>query len=184
MPDKSTRQFRAPATSVNLISADNHWATKPSSLSSQMYNTKGVHILGAGAIGLLHAHHIHRATQLPITLLLRSKAASQYEQASRTMQLSELSEEPSTSQLDHEVIPEPSFNTNPSPPMSTPNIDTLLVATKSYQTIPALTQLRSRLVAPPGTTNSVIVLIQNGKHIAEHLRQFDIGQSSFTLKVS
>lgn len=104
-----------------------------------MPNKPTIHILGAGALGSLWATKLSKNNN--VTLILRNKPANNthnftFIEQDQTTEIS-LPCESATS--------------------STNTIDTLLVFTKSYDSISAITQLKHRL-----SSSSKIVLFQNG----------------------
>ncbi|KAJ3104529.1 Translin-associated factor X-interacting protein 1 [Phlyctochytrium bullatum] len=118
---------------------------------------KRIHVLGAGAIGLLHAFHIRTHLALPTTLILRDKnRLTLFKDTHRsTITLypfsppSSPTSVPLTCTADAESLDDPS---------SSP-IDLLLVTTRAPATLPALKPLLAAGRLKPRT---VIVLLQNG----------------------
>ncbi|KAJ3102547.1 hypothetical protein HDU97_000416 [Phlyctochytrium planicorne] len=121
-----------------------------------------VHILGAGAIGLLNAHHLCKHN-IPVTLLLRTQEALhqfidpllktgtiRVDTPKPTPTSSPLHLQPHTWQVPAECIQDPT---------STTPIDHLLVTTKAQDTLPALKTLlqTNRL-----KKDTPIILLQNG----------------------
>ncbi|KAJ3150110.1 hypothetical protein HDU86_006734 [Geranomyces michiganensis] len=111
-----------------------------------------LHILGVGAIGLLHAHLLRH---LNPTLLLRPAAFQAFTQCKHTIQVQKTTRDSpavSTTTAHAENL---DVHNHCSSSAST--ITTLLVCTKAQDTLPAIRSIRSRL-AP----NASVVLLQNG----------------------
>ncbi|KAI9095555.1 ketopantoate reductase PanE/ApbA C terminal-domain-containing protein [Phlyctochytrium arcticum] len=119
----------------------------------------GVHVLGAGAIGLLHAFYLRKALQIPVTLLLRPQALLNFERIGKKITLES---EGGVDQV--EVNAELSDGTkNPQ------QINTLLVCTKAQDTISAVSGIQHRLISPAKSSSlsdpkhrSTVILLQNG----------------------
>lgn len=108
------------------------------------------HVLGAGAVGCLFAHHLLQRS-VPVTLLLRSPDK---------LQLFNQQQQRLTVELPGSNGSHPSLSQTEATAdllSSTPRIENLLVTTKAYQTVPALHAIRHRLDA-----SSAVVLLQNG----------------------
>ncbi|RKO83211.1 hypothetical protein BDK51DRAFT_46506 [Blyttiomyces helicus] len=95
-----------------------------------------IHILGAGAIGLLHAHHIRTALRIPTTLLLRPKAFEAFSAQNNSVTITDPAG--TTTSSTHDA--EPSDATPVLPPISS-----LLLCTKAGDAVPALIPLLPRL---------------------------------------
>lgn len=136
------------------------------------------HVLGLGSIGTFLAHHIRRTipTQHPVTLIHKLRSHAEQTLASGNLirverngvaipstgykvdafdKLPPLSRAPSYSDITPAESEEKNFNTP---------IESLFVATKAHQALPAITKLAPRLSA-----NSTIVLLQNGMGLYEEL---------------
>ncbi|KAJ3293517.1 2-dehydropantoate 2-reductase (Ketopantoate reductase) (KPA reductase) (KPR) [Borealophlyctis nickersoniae] len=115
---------------------------------------EGIHVLGAGAIGLLHAHHVRTCANVAVTLLLRPAALREFERCNRTLTVTDNTGSESRSTLNAEPAHNSTFE----------RIETLLVSTKAHETQTALAPLLPRLIRPPSSPSnpSVILLIQNG----------------------
>ncbi|KNC99749.1 2-dehydropantoate 2-reductase [Spizellomyces punctatus DAOM BR117] len=110
-------------------------------MSSRFY------ILGAGAIGLFHAHHIRTFLHTPVTLLLRAPTLTQFHAANNTLTIQTSDRTViGTSTLDAE---------EPTP--DGPPIENLIICTKAHDTLAALDPISPRL-----SSNSTILLLQNG----------------------
>ncbi|KAJ3177990.1 hypothetical protein HDU85_005710 [Gaertneriomyces sp. JEL0708] len=112
-----------------------------------------IHILGAGAVGLLHAHHL-RLKSLPVTLVLRSNAAKHFRDEGEQVTVTDLNDR--TLQSQGYTVEELDASPTASAVSSTKNIDICLVCTKSYQTLEAIEPLRHRF-----TNKSTVVLLHN-----------------------
>jgi 2-dehydropantoate 2-reductase len=112
-----------------------------------------LHVLGAGSIGCLFAHHAARAGW-PVTLLLRPRAAAAFDAAGRRVRVDGCAVECSA-----EEIKAPPFAAGGSGVggRKEPLIENLLVTTQAPQTAAALASVAHRL-----SRESVIVLLQNG----------------------
>lgn len=122
-----------------------------------------VHVLGAGAVGLLWAFYL-RSNGFPVTLLLRDAAKLQlFRDAGNAVQLtSAAAGETRTQPLDAEAVDDDASSSSSSSTgfngaASPPPIEALVVATKAHQAVPALQSVRSRLRA-----TSTVLLLQNG----------------------
>ncbi|TPX65049.1 2-dehydropantoate 2-reductase [Spizellomyces sp. 'palustris'] len=120
-------------------------------MSSRFY------ILGAGAIGLFHAHHIRTLLHSPVTLLLRSPTLTQFHATNNTLTIRTPDQALiGTSTLDAE---------EPTP--DGPPIENLIICTKSHDTLAALEPITPRL-----SSTSTILLLQNGVlGVYNHLRR-------------
>ncbi|KAJ3175399.1 hypothetical protein HDU87_006219 [Geranomyces variabilis] len=119
-----------------------------------------VHILGAGAIGLLHAHQL---SHLNPTLLFRPAAFQAFTQCGRAIKVRKAARDATATTTiaraeslanGHHLAP----------------ITTLLVCTKAQDALPAIQTVRARL-AP----NANVVLLQNGVlGVMDELRAADV----------
>tara|TARA_R110002110_G_scaffold91264_2_gene237566 strand:+ start:187030 stop:187926 length:897 start_codon:yes stop_codon:yes gene_type:complete len=104
------------------------------------------HVLGAGAIGGLFASFMHE-NALPVTLILRQRSAARIG-------------------LTREgLAPHYRFAANVTAPADPQPIRHLLVTTKAYDVVTALTSIAHRL-----TPNAQVVLMVNGMGLAEQVR--------------
>ncbi len=110
------------------------------------------HILGAGAMGCLWAYYLKSAGH-PTTLLLKNCAALE-----RFLSTGNITINSATSLASLPVRAELTTQKG--------NIDYLLLTTKAYDVIPALSAVAHRL-----HPNSVVILMQNGMGIAEQVCQ-------------
>jgi 2-dehydropantoate 2-reductase len=118
-----------------------------------------IHILGVGNLGRLFAHALAKAeSTTPITLLLhRASLVQEWEQAGRRIQVTTDGVLDQTGIFDVELA-------SPEGPQDI--IDNLIVTTKAIKTVPALAATKHRL-----TSNSTILLTQNGMGTAEELTE-------------
>jgi len=131
------------------------------------------HILGVGSIGCLLAHNLRRILPAGYSISLIHKAIRDQirflERGSITIE--HKGEEERSSDYQHEIfnqIPsrmkEISKNLQLAGKISTGPIDSLFVTLKAYNVVPAIRAISSRL-----TSNSTVVLMQNGMGIYEQL---------------
>ncbi|KAI8924275.1 ketopantoate reductase PanE/ApbA C terminal-domain-containing protein [Entophlyctis helioformis] len=127
-----------------------------------------VHILGAGAVGLLHAAHLAQsvaaAGKTAVTLLLREPSKSAFLAGGSLASVVEQTGVPSQQHKPHLHLQDVRFDCQDSaPPADTSGtqrsepISTLIVTTRAHQTWPALLPLIPRLSSRP-----TILLLQNG----------------------
>ncbi|KAI8586671.1 ketopantoate reductase PanE/ApbA C terminal-domain-containing protein [Geranomyces variabilis] len=129
-----------------------------------------LHILGAGAIGLLHAHQL---SHLNPTLLLRPAAFQAFTQCGHRIKVRTATRDASatTTIARAENLADPQNSSRP--------ISTLLVCTKAQDALPAIQAVRTRL-AP----NSSVVLLQNGVlGVMDELRAADASGVGRPLRV-
>ena len=125
-----------------------------------------IHVLGVGNLGRLFAHALAKAeSPPPITLLLhRASLIKEWEQAGRRIQVTTNDSPDQTGAFDIELA-------TPEGPQDV--IDNLIVTTKATKTVQALSTIKHRL-----TSNSTILLAQNGMGTAEELSEAVFRDSS------
>lgn len=128
--------------------------------TSMRHSSSGhIHILGVGNLGRLFAHALAKADHTtPITLLLhRESLVQEWEQAGCKIQVT----------TDGVLDQTGTFNVELTAPEGQQDIiDNLIVTTKAIKTVSAVSAIKHRL-----TSNSTILLTQNGMGTAEELTE-------------
>lgn len=123
--------------------------------------TKHVHILGLGNVGCFFAHNLQIADKVaPISLLFHRKSlAEEWDNASRRISIT--TDDSNSSQGTVTACSHAYGIESISPPSSEQShIHNLIVATKSYQTLEALSAIRHRL-----TSKSTLLFVQSSLEI-------------------
>jgi 2-dehydropantoate 2-reductase len=131
--------------------ANDHTSKSASALNSMTAMSGRIHILGIGNLGRLFAHALANSKNPPpISLLLhRPGLLQQWEQAGRKISITTNGVVNSNGQFDIEDISSPSTQGH--------HIENLIVATKTVNTISALSSIKSRL-----NSDSTVLFTQNG----------------------
>ncbi|KAI8826580.1 ketopantoate reductase PanE/ApbA C terminal-domain-containing protein [Fimicolochytrium jonesii] len=116
-----------------------------------------IHILGAGAIGLLHTH-ILAQHNVPTTLLLRPATLQSFLKAGSIIRVHDAADD---STVEHTGIQAEDVAANGKEGKG--GIDCLLVCTKAGDTHAAVQSIRHRLIRPRSISHpAIIILLQNG----------------------
>ncbi|KAI9135851.1 ketopantoate reductase PanE/ApbA C terminal-domain-containing protein [Paraphysoderma sedebokerense] len=134
-----------------------------------------LHIVGGGSIGTLLAFQLRKHCKVPVTLLLRPSSYQRY-QTNNEIAITKNGQR-YNERIDLQLLPSLSNSSKsshlllnsdnvvaPSDKVQNAKISTLVITTKSHQTIPSLTPLLSCKLIGPYTT---LVFIQNGYGIFE-----------------
>lgn len=129
------------------------------------------HVLGLGSIGSLLSYHLRRS--LPehhnITLIYRTQRQAEQNGSEIRFEVNGVISKAAgfkREAFDSPIYPQTSHSGSGSDEDDSRKIDSLFVATKAHQTLPAIRQLSSRL-----SPESTIVLLQNGMGVYEELTQ-------------
>ncbi|KAK9762185.1 2-dehydropantoate 2-reductase (Ketopantoate reductase) (KPA reductase) (KPR) [Basidiobolus ranarum] len=125
-----------------------------------MVTTSRFHILGAGAIGCLLAHHLRQANY-PVTLLLRnSESLLRFGSANSITITPTFSKQSGVQPIKTKGVEAEIVDSKE----TLSKIEHLIVTTKTYDTSLALSKVKERL-----TSNSTVTFLQNGMGVYEEI---------------